>query len=218
MAETLYTKYGIVVDSGKDIFSENEPGDLMCIIQEGNVRITKLIDGKHHILAVLGKGDFFGEMAIVTRVRRSATATAVGTVRLLSFDRNGFLTMIANNARIALNIIDRLCRRLQAANSQIQVLANRSEKGLVYLNLYYAFAESGMENAKLDLHRVAREAAANLGIGQERIIAVARQLAEADVCVIDDTNLFLKDRSRLVALAQSGGEMLVRPTPKTSTT
>ena len=120
--------------------------------------------------------------------------------------------------RIALNIIDRLCRRLQAANSQIQVLANRNAKGLIYLNLYYAFAESGMENAKLDLHRVAREAAANLGIDQERIIAVAKQLAEADVCVIDDTNLFLKDRPRLVALAQSGGEMLVRPTPKTSTT
>ena len=72
----LFEKYGMVVDTGKEIFLEGEVGDLMYIIQEGSVRISKLIDGKPHILAVLGKGDFFGEMAIVTRVKRTATATA----------------------------------------------------------------------------------------------------------------------------------------------
>lgn len=207
MAETLFNKFGTVVDSGKEIFAENEPGEVMYIIQDGSVRITKLVDGKPHILAVLGKGDFFGEMAIVTRVRRTATATAASTARLLSFDRNGFLSMVANNARIALNIIDKLCRRLQAANSQIQVLANKNETGMIYLNIYYAFAEGGMENAKLDLHKVARETAANLGVNQERIISIIRHLAERKVIALGNNSMYLVDRLSLVTLAQNAGEI-----------
>jgi CRP/FNR family transcriptional regulator, cyclic AMP receptor protein len=207
MAETLFNKFGTVVDSGKEIFGEDEPGEVMYIIQDGSVRITKLVDGKPHILAVLGKGDFFGEMAIVTRVRRTATATAASTVRLLSFDRNGFLSMVANNARIALNIIDKLCRRLQAANSQIQVLANKNETGMIYLNIYYAFAEGGMENAKLDLHKVARETASNLGVNQERIISIIRHLAERKVIALGNNSMYLVDRLSLVTLAQNAGEI-----------
>jgi CRP/FNR family transcriptional regulator, cyclic AMP receptor protein len=206
MSESLFQKYGIVVDSGKEIFRENEAGNVMYIIQDGNVRISKLIDGKHHTLAVLGKGDFFGEMAIVTRVKRTATATAVGTVRMLSFDRNGFLSMIANDARIALNIIDKLCRRLQAANAQIQVLANRNEKGRILLDLYYAFAEQ----AKLDLHKTTREISINLDVDQERILALLKKLGQAGIVSIGENVLVLRDRERLASLAQSAGTIKTR--------
>lgn len=206
MAErTLFDKFGMVVDSGKEIFQEGEVGDVMYIIQEGNVRISKLIEGKPHTLAVLAKGDFFGEMAIVTKVRRTATATAVGTVRLLSFDRSGFLGMIANDARIALNIIDKLCRRLQSANAQIQVLANRNEKGRVLLSLYYAFAEHGMEQAKLDLHKSVRDISLNIEIPQERIFSLLKKLADMGIVFLDEKWLALLDRRRLASLAQSAG-------------
>lgn len=211
MAEhTLFDKYGIVVDSGKEIFKENEVGNVMYIIREGNVRISKLIDGKQHILAVLGKGDFFGEMAIVTRVKRTATATAVGTVRLLSFNREGFVNMVAKNAAIALNIIDKLCRRLQAANAQIKVLANRNEKGMICQNLYYAFEENGMEQARLDLHKTARDISLNIGVDQERSMALFRKLGDAGIVALKENALMLVDRKRLEALSQSSGGMVRR--------
>ena len=206
MASTnLFEKYGMVVDTGKEIFLEGEVGDLMYIIQEGSVRISKLIDGKPHILAVLGKGDFFGEMAIVTRVKRTATATAASTVKLLSFDRNGFVSMVANNARIALNIIDKLCRRLQAANAQIQVLVKRNESGLIGQHLYYAFAESGMDNATLDLHKTTREISLSLEIPQERSFAFLKSLAEVGVVKIENNMVSLLDRKRLTSIAESAG-------------
>jgi len=206
MASTnLFEKYGMVVDTGKEIFQEGEVGDLMYIIQEGSVRISKLIDGKPHILAVLGKGDFFGEMAIVTRVKRTATATAASTVRMLSFDRNGFVSMIANNARIALNIIDKLCRRLQSANAQIQVLVKRNESGLIGQHLYYAFAEHGMDNAALDLHKTTRDISLSLEIPQERSFAFLRSLAEVGVVKIENNTISLLDRERLTSIAESAG-------------
>ena len=202
---TLYDKYGLVIDSGKVLFQENESGNVMYIIQEGNVRISKMIDGKPHILAVLGKGDFFGEMAIVTRVKRSATATAVGTVKLLVFDRNGFVSMIEKNARIALNVIDKLCRRLQQANAQIHHLVKRNEKGLIALNLFYAFAERGMENAVLELHKTSRDIALNLEIPQESALDFIHELDKSKVVLIVENSLRLVDKDALTELAESAG-------------
>jgi len=206
MASTnLFDKYGMVFDTGKEIFREGEVGDVMYIIQEGNVRISKMIDGKPHILAVLGKGDFFGEMAIVTRVKRTATATAASTVRLLTFDRNGFVSMIQKNASIALNIIDKLCRRLQSANAQIQVLVKRNEAGMIGLHLYYAFAEHGMEHATLDLHKTLRDISLNIEIPQERAMAFLKKLEDAGVVSMGDNTISLVDQKRLTSIAESAG-------------
>ena len=207
---TLFDKYGTVFDSGKEIFREGDIGNAMYVIQEGNVRISKTIDGKPHILAVLAKGDFFGEMAIVTRVRRSATATAAGRVRLLAFDRQGFVGMIEKNARVGLSIIDKLCRRLQAANAQIQVLAGRNQQGLIGQNLYYAFAEHGLEQARLDLHKTTRDIAVSLEVPQERTMALVRRLAAAGILKINENVMVLVDPDRLSEIAESPGGTAIR--------
>ncbi|WP_319416206.1 cyclic nucleotide-binding domain-containing protein [Marispirochaeta aestuarii] len=199
----LFEKYGLTVDSGKILFQEGDGGDKMYIIQEGNIRISKQIGGKEHILAVLGKGDFFGEMAIVNQVKRSATATAIGTVKLLAFNREGFLGMIEKNARIALNVIDKLCRRLQHTNNQIQHLVKRNTKGLIALNLYYAFAENGFEQARLEYHKLSREISLNLEIPQDAVLDYIENLASTRVVKTEDNLMFLLDRDKLHSLAES---------------
>jgi len=205
---TLFDKYGLIMDSGKIIFKENEIGDKMYIIQEGNVRISREIGGKEHILAVLSKGDFFGEMAIVTQVARTATATAVGKVKLLSFDREGFISMIEKNARIALNIIDKLCRRLQQANLQIKHLVKKNEKGLVTLNLYYIFSENGMEQASLDLHKTTRDLALLLELPIENVTADIENLKKEGIISVSGSILTLQNKEKLISLVENTGKKL----------
>jgi CRP/FNR family transcriptional regulator, cyclic AMP receptor protein len=202
--KTLFDKFGLVYDSGKIIFEENQEGNQMFIIQEGNVRISKQMDGKEHTLAVLGKGDFFGEMAIVTQVKRTATATAAGTVRLLAFDRAGFLSMIANNARIALSVIDKLCRRLQAANSQIQHLVKRNAKDLIALSLFHAFAEHGMEGS-IELHKTCREISMGTEIPQDQIMDYFRELESRGIVKAKEGQLLLTNRTVLTTMAEGAG-------------
>ena len=146
----LYQKFGHNVKPAQIIFSEGDSGDQMFVIQEGKVRVSKKIGGREHILAVLGKSDFFGEMAIVTNVKRTATITAIDEVKLLCFNREGFISMINKNPKIALNIIDKLCRRLQNNNLQIQHLVKRNGRALVALNLYYSFKGEDKANALLN--------------------------------------------------------------------
>lgn len=128
---TLFEKYGTVVKAGRALFKEGEPGDTMYIIQKGRVKITKRIGNIEKILMVLQKGDFFGEMAIVNQAPRTATATAVDNCELLCFNRQGFLSMISKNSNIAMNIIEKLCVRLQKADNAIRDLTKRDMKSLV---------------------------------------------------------------------------------------
>ena len=127
----LLQKYGQTLEPGQVVFRENEDGEQMYIIQEGQVQISRMIAGRETPVAVLEKGDFFGEMAIVNRIKRTASAKALTHSVLLGFDRVGLEQMVEKNPKIALNIIDKLCRRLQNANLQVQQLAQKSQKRMI---------------------------------------------------------------------------------------
>lgn len=203
-ANPLFEKYGQTIEPGRVIFKEGEQGDRMYIIQEGTVRITKAMDNDDHVLAELTRGDFFGEMALVTRAERTASASAVDRVQLLAFDRAGFTSMIEKNAKIALNIIDKLCRRLQHANSQIQYLVRRNERSLIALNLYYRFREKEGEPV-LTLDRAAEEISLSLELPVSSIREAISSLAACGAVRVDGNAIRLMDRNILVRLADEAG-------------
>jgi CRP-like cAMP-binding protein len=196
----LYQKFGRTVKPGETVFQEGDTGDQMFIIQEGNVKVTKNVGGREHVLSTLGKGDFFGEMAIVNNVRRTATVTAVTEVHLLAFNREGFLSMVTKNARIALNIIDKLCRRLQNMNTQIQHLVRKNARGLVALNLSYAFRSAAGEVLHTD--RAVEEIAENLQVPISDVRAVVDKLAADGVIAVQGNQIMLLDAARLAADAE----------------
>ena len=202
---TLFDKFGNTVEAGRIIFREGEEGDQMYIIQGGRVKIARDIGGKEHILAILGKGDFFGEMAIVNRVRRTATAVAIDRVELLAFNRDGFQNMIKKNAQIALNIIDKLCRRLQNANLQIQHLARKDARGMVAINLRYAFQGAGAADPSLPYDRTVEEIARNLELSIETVKGYFDELGGKGILLLEGNSLRLREAGKLNQLAEHVG-------------
>lgn len=197
----LFEKYGQTVRDGTVIFEEGQPGDKMYIIQSGVVRITKTIDGRVHQLAELVKGDFFGEMAIVSNITRSATAVASGTVEILSFDRQGFESMIGKNTKIAMNVIDKLSKRLQNSNAQIQQLVRKNERSIMALNLYNRFMEHDEGHSGLTFDRTVEEIALELASPKDRVGEVLYSFESLGVCTIDGNAIRLKDKQKLVKMA-----------------
>ena len=193
----LFDRYGRLIPAGQVIFRENEEGEEMFIIQDGKVRISRNINGNEHILAVLGKGDFFGETAIVNRVKRTATATAVTATHLLTFDRQGFHGMIEKNSKIAMNIIDKLCRRLQSANSQIQHLKRKNEASLIALNLLYAFEEASSDNPSIPLDSTAEEIALSLDAPVGDVKKTLDDFSRSGILRAEGGNLKLLDKEKL---------------------
>ncbi|MBQ0038848.1 MAG: cyclic nucleotide-binding domain-containing protein [Treponema sp.] len=106
------------------IMSEFQAGGDMFIIQDGSVRITKVVDGKEVILAILKKGDMFGEMALLENKPRSANAIAHTTCQLMVVNTANFNQMVATQpqmiSKLTTTFADRLwsmCRQL--ANTQL---------------------------------------------------------------------------------------------------
>src|SRR5437867_1778442 len=95
--DILFKKYGREFKAGDVLFREGERGAEMFVIQAGRVRISRSVRGQDSTLALLGPGEFFGEMAILNQKPRGATATVVEPARLLVLDGKTFETMIVSN-------------------------------------------------------------------------------------------------------------------------
>jgi small-conductance mechanosensitive channel/CRP-like cAMP-binding protein len=100
--------------SGERIIGEGEPGDSFFVVDRGEVEVSKNLAGKDRPLARLTPGQFFGEMALLTGEKRSATVVASGDVDVFRLDKAGFQKIIAGNPSIAVEISGILAQRRDA--------------------------------------------------------------------------------------------------------
>ncbi len=112
--------YGRDFPAGAVVFEEGDPGSRMYVLQSGEVRIVKRVGTRDVTLARLGPGEAFGEMALLERQPRSATAVVEVAARILEIDEAAFADLIRNNGEIALRLLRRLSARLREANRQIR--------------------------------------------------------------------------------------------------
>jgi CRP-like cAMP-binding protein len=75
---------------GQVLFEEGAHGDWIYVVDEGEVELSKKVDGQKVVIEILKAGDIFGEMAYIDKTPRSATATAKGTVVVGVVDRDFF--------------------------------------------------------------------------------------------------------------------------------
>lgn len=101
------------------IFSEAQSGAEMFIIKEGEVAISKVVDGNEVILAVLKQGDMFGEMALLEHKPRSASAIAHSDCRLMVVNRSNFDQMVTSQPQLISKLTTTLSERLWSMYRQI---------------------------------------------------------------------------------------------------
>jgi CRP/FNR family cyclic AMP-dependent transcriptional regulator len=202
MTEEPLRKFMKSYAPGETIFREGEEGEEMYIIQKGKVRVLKNFGGKPDVISVLEKGDFFGEMAIVNRIRRTATVAAVDSVEVLAFDREGLVNMITKNARIGLTIIDKLCRRLQNAHLKVQHLVKKDETGLIALHLRLLFQSLPGGGNSAPYQQTLDDVSLNLELPRETVAKVFDGLQADGIIGLSAAEIELKDRGKLVTLTE----------------
>ncbi len=213
MPDELLQRFTKSYAPGAVICGEGEEGEEMYIIQKGKVRVSKRFADKVHVVSILEKGDFFGETAIVNRTRRTATVTAVDAVELLVIDREGLQNMITRNARIALSIIDKLCRRLQNAHLQIQHLVKRDAKGQVALHLRYLFQELPAGQTTVPFQSTLDDVSLAFETPMEDVRKVFAVLRDEGILGITEETIALIDKEKLLRLTESLGRETSEATP-----
>ncbi len=117
-----FSRFARTFQPGELIFSEFEPGDSFYLIQAGRVRITKIVGEIEKNIDILQPPEIFGEMAILEGAPRSATASAIDTVKALEFNRANFEILMMGNPQIALRLLKLFVKRIYDQKRRFMIL------------------------------------------------------------------------------------------------
>ena len=111
--EKCINEYGV----GDVIFEEGSKGRELYVVLDGQVEIAKINGASKTVIITLGKGEFFGEMAVIDGSSRSATAIAASeNTRVMRINHARFVYLVSQQPAFALMIMDALSKRLRASN------------------------------------------------------------------------------------------------------
>jgi CRP/FNR family cyclic AMP-dependent transcriptional regulator len=170
--------------AGTILFREGDKGEKMYVIRSGKVNISKHISDSDITLAVLGSGEFFGEMALLEGLPRSAAATVVEDALLIEVEQAAFETLVRRNGEIAVRLMRRLSSRLREADRQIQSLMSRSGAARA-LSLVRNLAEGPGKNGRrlLPEELTPDMVTARVGLSREEAKRVQRSLEKSGLLV-----------------------------------
>jgi CRP/FNR family cyclic AMP-dependent transcriptional regulator len=109
------------------VFDEDSKGDSMYVIKSGAVKISKKVKNQENTIAVLNPGEFFGEMALLDGLPRSAAVRATADSELFMVSLDGYQKLRKEKPHTALKLMDIIIKvlsnRLRQANKNLEVIS-----------------------------------------------------------------------------------------------
>jgi CRP-like cAMP-binding protein len=157
-------------DEGAIIFMRGDPGDSLCGVVTGRVRISaSRAGGKEVFLNIMEPGDAFGEIALLDGSPRTATATAMARTELTIIPRDAFFALLRTEPQLAEHLIQLLCKRVRWTAEQMEDSALLSVPAKIAKRLLSLASLHGSESPE----------GARLAISQEELaqfLGLSRQI------------------------------------------
>jgi CRP/FNR family cyclic AMP-dependent transcriptional regulator len=108
-----FTAERLSFNADQELFHQGDPGDSLYIILEGEAKVTVDSPSGPITVARVGKNDFFGDIAILCDVPRTATVTATKPLATLRITKELFFELVVQFPQISVEIMRELARRLE---------------------------------------------------------------------------------------------------------
>ena len=194
-----------IYQKGEVIFHQEDPADRMHIIVEGRIRISITSDdGREKDLAVLQRGDCFGEMALLDGSNRSATATAVDPTQTLALYREDFMEFLKEHPEVVAQTTSLLTSRLRSVNQMLGDLAfldvpTRLAKQL--LELAEAYSGKTGQDGPIEIPMGQDELARLVGASRETISRALNSYRRLGIVSTSHRRITITDRVALERMA-----------------
>jgi CRP/FNR family transcriptional regulator, cyclic AMP receptor protein len=144
------------------VFAQGDTATDVFYIQDGSVKLSVLSrTGKEAVVAVLGKGDFFGEGCLAAQPRRIATASAMSKSTVLVIEKPQMLKMLHTHTELAERFLAHmLARNIRVEEDLVDQLFNKSEKRLARVLLL--LARYGEADNPLPIPKMSQETLAEI--------------------------------------------------------
>ncbi|MEL6136434.1 MAG: Crp/Fnr family transcriptional regulator [Cyanobacteria bacterium J06628_6] len=107
--------------AGRTVLMEDSWGNAVYFITAGWVKVRHEVADDYVTLAVLGKGDFFGEMAILDESPRSTDVVSLSTVKLVSIPAHQFIETLFQDSQLHHRMLQLMVQRLRQTNARFQL-------------------------------------------------------------------------------------------------
>ena len=166
--------------AGETLFNQGDPGHAVYVVETGRVRIyVPTEDGQEVSVIFYGPGEMFGEMALIEREPRSATAEAMEDTVVLAMGSVQFYRHLRENYQVALNLLQHLSRRLRETTDQVRAMASLDVSRRTIQALLQLAGRQGSAVADgIHLGRLTQQELASLiGTSRESVNRALRALA-----------------------------------------
>jgi hypothetical protein len=119
------SRYAATAKAGEFIFREGDLTSDLYILEDGRVELLRQQEGVPHVVATLGPGEPFGELALLEDSPRDLSARAATDCALLKLDYATLIDVIRENPQVALHSLRRLSRRLKEQELAVLQAASR---------------------------------------------------------------------------------------------
>ncbi len=182
----------------------DDPGTSMMLVRTGTVRIGyPTPEGRTFLLAELGPGSVFGEIALLDGGPRSADATAATDCTLWAFERRDFLPLMEHNWALAEAVLKVVCGRLRSADAHIADLAFSDLPGRLAKTLI-ARGRPG-PGGRAQVTDTQGALAAMVGGSREAVNRCLRKWQKEGLVAMADGRISLADPDALAEVAGVGG-------------
>ena len=189
-------------ENGNYIFLEDSDGEQCFFVLKGSVKVTRLSkDGREVILAMLNKGDFFGEMSLLDGESRSANVIALEKTEVLILDRNDFLDVVNDYPQIAVQLLKELAGRLRKSDRQIASLSlSDAEKRIALCIIRFADEQGVIQNGRVSIPKtpIQQDIANMAGTSSETVSRALSILEKEDLIARKGRELMILDYKKFI--------------------
>ncbi len=158
------------------VVAAGDPADALYIVISGRLKVVMSDNERREaILAILNRGDFFGEIGLIDQAPRSASVVTLESCELLTMTRTDFMKGLQKNFNLAMNVIGGLVKRLREADQKIGSLALMDVCGRV-ARLLMEMAET-VDGQKMVIKKLPKKQIAKMiGASREMVSRVMKEM------------------------------------------
>ena len=184
--------------SGTTIFREGDRGDSLHVVIEGSVRVTVVSAGGAEVtVALLGPGEFVGDLALLDGLPRSANAVAAEPTKTLVVTRDDFRRWLTDRPKASLALLEALSQRVRRTDEVLADLTFLDLPKRLAKRLAALAAERSVGGTAVRLRITQAELASMLGVSRESVNKQLNEferngwlrLGRGSVTVLDEASL-----------------------------
>lgn len=186
------------------ILSEEDAGNALFVIATGKVKVVRSDSAaKEVILAILNDSDFFGEMALLDGLNRSANVIAMEDSKIFIIQRNDFLDLLRKFPDVSIALLQELSTRLRASSMKIKALSLKDAEGKVATVLLQLADDLGrIKNGVVEIEKLPfqHELANMAGTSRETISRTLHSFAKKGLVELEGSKLRIIDYEKFLEL------------------